>query len=113
MRMSILRTATTVTATLLLMFGALAALAAEDITTGPLTDGSTDATSVAPGDYGGEVVSGEIRTSSISSERLIPEVSVVQYFVYSGPGSVDLPTDEPSSCLVSFVGGQTMRFCAQ
>ena len=109
------RAVVTFLATALLMLATLTALAADDITTGPPTDGTTDGTSVEPREPGGEVsVEGEIRTSSISFDRAATSAGVVYHFVYSGPGSVDFEYDDPRGCLVSFVGvtSTAMKYCA-
>ena len=115
MRMRIIRIVVTVTATFLVMSGALGALAAEDIDTSPAADGPTDGTGVEPADPSGQILIGEIRASSISFERPEPVVSVTYYFVYSGPGSADTPVDAADYCLVSHTpaAGSIMKYCAQ
>ncbi len=102
-------------AIILVVVGALSALAADDITTGQPTDGSTDGTSVPSVEKIGEpTVEGEIRTSSISFERSVAETAVIYYFVYTGLGSVDFDYDGPSGCLVSFTGvtSSVIKHCA-
>ena len=94
---------------------ALSAVAAEDATTGPETDGATDATVVEPHEPAGEVsVEGEIKTSSISFVRTETKTAVVYHFTYSGPGTVDFSYDDPNGCLVSFSGiaASAMKHCA-
>ena len=84
--------------------GTLSALGAEgdpaEAGVDTTTDGTT-VTTVTPTDPQGDVVVGEIRTSSISSTRSTPETAVVYYFVYSGPGAVDFQFDSLNGCLVS------------
>ena len=109
------KTLVTAMAITMMMAGALNAFAAEEVTTGPATDGTTDGTSVAAVTSSDPVVKGQIRTSSISSERTVPETAVVYYFVYSGPGSVDCDADDPDGCLVSFADAahSVMKHCAR
>lgn len=92
----------------------MAALAADDATTGP-DDGTTDSTVVAPTEPAGEVeYEGEIKISAISFDRTVTKTAVVYYFTYSGPGTADFEYDDPNGCLVSFtdVVDSAMKYCA-
>lgn len=112
---SVKRTIVVAVATAFFMLGALAAFGVEDVTTGPPTDGTTEATLAPVAAAAGGVVIGEIRTSSISFERRVAETTITYVFVYSGPGSIDFDFDDPDGCLVAFRGvtSTAIKHCAR
>lgn len=113
MSVMVKRTIVLAVATAFFSLGAMAALGVEDVTTGPPTDATTDAT-VAPAAAAGEVVIGEIRTSSISFERRIAETTITYVFEYSGPGAVDFDYEDPDGCIVALrdVTATAIKHCA-